>query len=69
MATMVGANDLGESFAVGDTAFSHYTMRAGMVGEPDAQGWFRFLYTDGGSDLLDATRICTLSHAERMGWL
>lgn len=71
MATTVGTNELGEAFAVGDRVFSHYTMQEGVVGEPNAglDGWFYLTYPSGERHLLDASRICSLAHARRMGWL
>jgi hypothetical protein len=67
--TQIAPNELGERFQVGDEVFSHYTMRAGIVGEVDSMGWFELRYAEGGSDYLDGTRVCSLAHARRMGWL
>ena len=61
-------NDLGERFSPGDRAFSHYTMKAGVIGEPDEAGWFYFRQEDGTRDYLNGVRVCSLRHARRMGW-
>jgi hypothetical protein len=66
----VYVNELGERFECGMRAFSHYSMREGIIGEPSGlgDGWFRFLYEDGRMDLFDGSRVCSLAHAERMDW-
>ena len=56
--------------AVGDPAFDYYNMKAGRFEDlPDAQGWAHFRHDDGGRDLLNGERVCSLAHARRMGWL
>jgi hypothetical protein len=53
----------------GDPIYDYYNMKPGVIdSEPDDSGWFWVLHSDGSKDLLDGTRICTLKHAERMGW-
>jgi hypothetical protein len=47
-------------------------MKVGYFDQPfDAQGWTQFnnLPRGSGSDYLDASRVCSLPHARRMGWL
>jgi hypothetical protein len=54
---------------VGDSVFSHYTMREHIIAtDPDDTGWFYVINSEG-RDLLNGERICSLEHARRMGWL
>jgi hypothetical protein len=62
-------NELGETFAEGDEAFSHYSMRTGVVGPIGEDGWFPFRTAGHMHDTFDGTRICSLAHARKMGWL
>jgi hypothetical protein len=59
----------GKPVKTGDRVFSHYTMTDGVIGEQrGAPDWFTF--EDGfGNDMLDGSRIVSLEHARKMGWL
>lgn len=59
----------GRTVHSGAAVFSHYSMREGVIGTGDPTGWFYLVYPDGGRDLLNGERICSLQHARRMGWL
>lgn len=54
----------------GERAFNYYDMKPGVIGEPSIpfDGWFRFMQ-EGGSALLNGARICSVAHAEKMGWM
>ena len=55
---------------VGDSVFSHYTMREHIIAtDPDDTGWFYVINSEGRGTCSTARRICSLEHARRMGWL
>lgn len=59
----------GETFAVGDRGFSHYTMTWGTVStEPDDQGWFYVAMDDGERTLLNNERFMRPGVAVRYGY-
>lgn len=59
-----------ELFTVGTPAFNYYDMKVGHPMEyPDHDGWFNFAQEDGSVALLNGQRICSISHAKKMGWL
>ena len=67
-------DELGNVYRVGDAAYDYYTMKAGHIErdaswDPDeTDRWFDFRHTDGTGALLNGVRICSISHAIRMGW-
>lgn len=63
-------DDSGVWHKEGDRAYCYYTMKPGTVGEElDREaGWFEFYYDDGTSDMLNGQRICSIEHAQLMGW-
>lgn len=62
--------DDGQIVHTGDRVFSHYTMTAGKIGEARSQeGWFAFTDDNGDREMLNGQRVCSLSHAQRMGWV
>ncbi len=62
----------GMTVKMGDRVFNYYGMVPGRIGldrsTPREPGWFEFLAEGGGRDLLNGERICSIRHAERMGW-
>lgn len=60
----------GAEVGVGSTCFDYYSMKRGRFAAPlDEQGWGWFEHDDGTRDLLDGERVCSLAHAQKMGWL
>lgn len=53
-----------------ESCFDFYNMKVGrFVSLPDAAGWATFRHDDGTREILDGSRVCSLGHARRMGWL
>lgn len=54
----------------GDRVFNYYDMEDGKVTtEPASDGWFTFVSEFGRHRTLNGDRICTVTHAQQMGWL
>jgi hypothetical protein len=58
----------GATVRTGDRVYNYYSMCPGVVGKDKGDGWFFFEAEPTGGELLNGDRICTLAHAERMGW-
>lgn len=60
--------------AKGDRVYNYYGMWPGKIAtDPDAQGWFFITRDPGtgegrGSEMLNGQRICSIEHAQSMGW-
>ena len=52
----------------GHRAYDYYSMKPGVITMVDADGWFDFEHDDGTIAYLNGERICTLAHADKMGW-
>lgn len=60
----------GVEVAIGAPAFNYYGMKRGRFdGQLDDAGWGWFTHDDGTRDLLNGERVCSLAHAQKMGWL
>lgn len=56
-------------FRVGDRVFSHYTMSCGRIVSTDDQGWHRLIMDNEDREMLDDSRLMSLSDARRRGYI